>query len=376
MLPKNYICQTKKNMNSILDFHDNNFQTSLSNEEQKKILIEIAKLIPHDENIIINNTSYSKQTLYLFHLINDYHQAYLKSTMKEQELRVNTHESLGKGNRDRKKRLEYNESIMENENSSQTQKLTAFYEYQLLKIMINTNTKLACLALTTTFINKNVDNYVHKRLFLFNKKMDIAIECKSEALKFFEFTYLVPSKIVNSCAISLYQYLKHCTNINDKKKEIKFIRNIISEYFPEDAPNEIRDDSFRQEIYCAGIYNQTPIFQWNTSRQSKIYYKDEDIEIYYNYMNKASNKLGILTNMIIKILSNKNTKKEIEKKIKSKEALKKSINELSITYVKQPTKLIEVLLQYKQKSLDNNRFRLIKALVTIFTTLATKFTRK
>ena len=56
--------------------------------------------------------------------------------------------------------------------------------------------------------------------------------------------------------------------------------------------------------------------------------------------------------------------------------LKKSINELSITYAKQPTKLIEVLLQYQQKTLDNNRFTLKRLLDTIFTALATKFTRK
>ena len=64
---------------------------------------EIKKLIPNDINLKYNGQNYPKHQLVLSHLINDYHEAYLKSFDNEKKNRTNTLESLGKGNEKRKK---------------------------------------------------------------------------------------------------------------------------------------------------------------------------------------------------------------------------------------------------------------------------------
>lgn len=66
---------------------------------------EIQKLIPNDIDFLYNKQIYPKHQLVLSHLINDYHEAYLKSSKDEKKNRTNTLESLGKGNANRKKDL-------------------------------------------------------------------------------------------------------------------------------------------------------------------------------------------------------------------------------------------------------------------------------
>lgn len=66
---------------------------------------EIQKLIPNDIDFLYNKQIYPKHQLVLSHLINDYHEAYLKSFDNEKKNRTNTLESLGKGNVNRKKKI-------------------------------------------------------------------------------------------------------------------------------------------------------------------------------------------------------------------------------------------------------------------------------
>lgn len=69
------------------------------------LLNEIQKLIPNDIDFLYNKQIYPKHQLVLSHLINDYHEAYLKSFDNEKKNRTNTLESLGKGNANRKKKI-------------------------------------------------------------------------------------------------------------------------------------------------------------------------------------------------------------------------------------------------------------------------------
>ncbi len=356
-------------MSRALEFYKKNFQSSLNKKVQEKILNDLNKSIQKDIVITINKNFYPKHTLYLFHLINDYHQAYVKSTESEQKSRINKLESLGKGNLKRTKRYNKNEEDIKNKSLPLKRRLKAIYENMFLSRIIKGDYKFAYLILTAMFMYKPLLNNIFK--LLFNRKQTVElVESFNESLEFFEFTYLSPTKIVNSCAISLYQYLKHCTDINDKEKQIKFVRDIINVYFSEHAPNKIRHDSFNKEIYCAGIYNGTPIFQWHTSTINEHYYTNKDLKKYSLYAKKSLKEIGTLKHWLITYLTKDRNSKKYN--FESKDEIKKIINNLSITYVKQPPKLMEVIHQNQQKTIKYYIFAPIRLISTILTRSITK----
>ena len=362
-------------MKNIITFYNKHFPTSLKNEEQEKILKEINELIPNDKPIKIDNIDYPENTLVLFHLISDYHLAYTKS-INDKEVKKDTLESLGKGNRQRQKRFDNNKIIIEDKNSDESIKIVAFFENVILEKILKGDYKFAYLILSFYYIYNNYLTNLFKMIFPFNKKVLDSIDYINDAMKFFEFTYLNPSKIVNSCAISLHQYIKHCTSVKDEEKQLKFIRGIINIYFSKHASNTLRNDSLEKEIYCAGIYNGTPIFQWYTSTKYEEYYTNDDIDKYYELFNKQKEDDNFFKDVIINNLSKKTNKKDINNELNSKEGLKNLINNLSVTYVKQPTKLVKVLNTYSKKTALYYIFTPIRLLVTLLTSFATKLTRK
>lgn len=337
---------------------------------------EIQKLIPNDIDFLYNKQIYPKHQLVLSHLINDYHEAYLKSSKDEKKNRTNTLESLGKGNANRKKRFDKNEEILKNKKSTIQEILIATYENLILKRIIKGDLKFAYLILVYFYINEYQTYNLLNTMFFFSKKGKIVTNTLYEALKFFEFTYLVPSKIVNSCAISLNQYIKiNLPNISEEER-LKFIRNIINVHFSKHAPTTIRVDYFNREIYCAGLYNGSPIFQWHTSTINESYYSKKDIEKYFRIFTFIRKDLKYIN----KIITNKYVKKEHKKFVneyftdinKFEDMIKNS----SIGYIQRPNKLMKYLHQNYKKTYKDyilSPFRLSK---TIFVALLTKLTFK
>lgn len=225
----------------------------LNSELESVIKIEIQKLIPNDINLKYKGQIYPKHQLFLSHLISDYHESYLKSFDNEKKNRTNTLESLGKGNEKRKKRYFKNKDILKNKKSTKREFLIALYENLILKRIIKGDLKFAYLLLNYLYLYQLQTTKLLNKIFLFNDKYKLVIDSLYEALKFFEFTYLVPSKIVNSCAICLNQYIKtYLPNITEEER-LKFIRNIINIHFSKHAPATLRADYFNREIYCAGL---------------------------------------------------------------------------------------------------------------------------
>lgn len=313
-------------------------------------MTEIDQLIPIDEKIQIKKKEYSKHKLYLLHLITDYHLAYTKSITNE--FNNSSLASLKKGNTNRKKRQEENEKSFNNKSKSSRIRLIAFFENLILEKFLKGEYKLALLVLNMAFIFRPETVILLKKLFFFHKNYRISLDNLVESLKFYEFTIITPTKIVNSTAICIYQYLKHIAKIENEKKILKFTRDIINIHFSEYAPQELRKDMFERDIYCAGIYNQTPIFQWYVPKDKKSsFYTDKDIEKYYEYTNHLFKENNLFNQIIYKVYSkNMPTETFIKDTITSKEGLKIIISNLSIAYVNNPSKLMDFIYEENRKN--------------------------
>lgn len=337
---------------------------------------EIQELIPNDIDFLYNKQIYPKHQLVLSHLINDYHEAYLKSFDNEKKNRTNTLESLGKGNANRKKRFEKNKEILKNKKSTIQERLIALYENLILKRIIKGDLKFAYLILVFFYMQEFRTYKLLNNLFLFSKKGKIVTNNLFEAFKFFEFIYLSPTKIVNSCAISLNQYIKiNLPNISEEER-LKFIRNIINVHFSKHAPTTIRADYFNREIYCAGLYNGSPIFQWHTSTINESYYSRKDIEKYFRIFKMVRKDLGIFNNIVIKRFVKKEYKKLVNEHFSNIDKFEDIIKNSSFAYVQQPNKLMKYLDENHKKTFRDYIKLPKQAINTIFEALVTKFTLK
>lgn len=304
-------------------------------------------------------------SLFINNLLNNYTKIYNQSINKGKILKQNTLQSLGKGNKNRKKRFQSNKTISKDKTLPFEIRLKAIYENIYLSRIIKGDTKFAYLLLSMMFIYRGTLNNLFRLLFN-DKQMNQIVKPFDEALEFYEFTYLSPSKIANSCAICLYQYLTHFSNIKDEEKIVKIIRDTILEHFPNDAHVKLRAENLKKEIYCAGIYGGMPIFQWHTSSIKESYYTHKDITRFYRYIKKAFNSIGYIQYIFIAIFLKNHEDKNL---LKSKNGLKKIIQNLPLTYLKSYMKE----LQYQE---EKNRPKSVKYyLSTPLRLLSTIFAR-
>lgn len=303
-------------------------------------------------------------SIFISNLLNNYIKPYNKSLNKIDNLN-----SLGKGNKNRKKRFQSNETTTKNKTLPFEIRLKAFYENIYLSRIIKGDTKFAYLLLSFMFIYRSTLNSLFRLLFN-DKQMTQIVKPFDEALEFYEFTYLSPSKIANSCAICLYQYLTHFSNINDEEKIAKIIRDTILEHFPNHAHVNLRTDNFKKEIYCAGIYNGMPIFQWHTSSIKDSYYSHKDITRFYRYTKKAFNSIGYIQYIFIAIFLKNHEDKNL---LKSKKGLQKIIQNLPLTYIKSYMKELEYQEEKNRpKSVKYYLSTPLRLLSTIFARYITK----
>lgn len=348
----------------------------INEDESEKIKKKLSKLIPNDIDFKYNGNIYPKHQLILFHIISDYHLAYTKSKDNEKQSRINTLESLGKGNIKRKARVKKNNEIIKDKSSSSESRIIAVYENLILKRIIKGDYKFAYLILTYLLISQSLTLRIQKKILLFNGKANLIIKAQEKAFEFFDFTYLQPSKIVNSCAIAINQYLKTCVPTLSEEERLKFVRNIINIHFSKDAPSSLRADFFKRDIYCAGRYNSTPIFQWHTSTINESYYSDKDIAKYFRITNLILKNMGLLNKLIVMPLIKKEHQKEANEHLTNEKLFRKVIESTSIGYVQNPNKLLMILNQNYKKTFKDYIKLPFQIINTIFVALITKFTLK
>jgi hypothetical protein len=371
---------TQQHINIIKEVFKDSTSTKLSEEQIENLLKEITKYIEYDEMVKLNNNFLPKRILYFFDLINNYYIAYKLSDENYIKSRTDTLESLDKGNSKRQKRFDKNELSIKDKNINWTDRLVPFYENQILKLILDGKQKIAYLSLVLAFIYKDTFKSIFNEIFRFDKDYLIGIEKLDKSFDFFNFTYLKTPKVVTSSIILMYLYLKEFTDLEDEKV-LKLVRYISNYLYNKDAPSRIQENFFDREIYCAGIYNGLPIFQWHTSTVHDQYYTNEVIEEVEKLINISSDSIGILKYVIWGIFS-RNLKKEDREKVLNpdKKLIKSLIENLPKVYLRNQQQ--KLYLKLKNDNLNARKpFRYylyspIRLIFTLFIAFQTKFVIK
>lgn len=309
--------------------------------------------------------------------IKDYVSAYnLDAVALKKAFLVN----LGKGNIKRKKLIEDNQKLIDNPSISEYEKELYRYSNQILEFIVDPqNNKLAMLLLTIYFMHKDYIKAVIFDKFYYSPQIQQAIKDLIEQMDFFAFTYFSKDKIISSLIILLYTLLVDIEKYN-KSEAIKFIEFIVNTQFKKvDIPTNIRSDYYEKHpIYCAGIYNELPIFMTYTGKEEH-YYNDEDLEKIQKFFEYFLNNKDLIT--ILNSLDKTKKKADLFREtLYNKTLLHEAINNLYTYYALHPTSFIHLHRKKIEKSYPRTIFKhpiiWIKALIsTILTNLYTKLTR-
>ena len=166
-------------------------------------------------------------------------------------------------------------------------------------------------------------------------------------------------KIINSLIIILYTLLVKCEKC-DKQEAIKFIEDVInSEFEKSDIPSRIRADYIKKyPIYCAGIYNGLPIFQFYTG-QNKSFYNEDHVKQVQSFLNYFVSKKDLIPSFAQTNNINDSFEKSAEL-AKNEQMIFQLLNEFYKHYALHPNSYTQFLVeQMKEKPL----FDLVKIIV-------------
>lgn len=290
------------------------------------------------ENLFFQSLKDPLKTLIRLH-IKDYVDTYNIDTDKlEKEYLIN----LGKGNTKRKNLIKKNQKSMDDPKTSEYDKQLYRYMNQILEFIVDSkNNKLAMLLLTIYFINiDNIKATIFNK-FYYNSRIQQASQDFMEQMDFFAFTYFAKDKIINSLIIVLYTLLVECEKC-DKKEAIKFIKMVVDTNFKNsDVPVLIRSDYLdKYPIYCAGIYNQLPIFMTYTGEQ-KRYYSNKDIEKIQGFFSYFLQDQTLVKFLNCLNRAQKNVS-EFGENLHNKEFLYELVSNLYRHYALNPTSLVQL----------------------------------
>ena len=312
--------------------------------------------------------------------IQDYINVYnIDADKLEKEYLVN----LGKGNTKRKKLIEDNQEKIDDPSLSEYKKQFYIYMNQVLEMIVDPDNNKLALALLALYFNQK--DFIKSSLidaFYFDPRVKIALDDLTETMEYFSYSYFSKDKIINSLIILLYTLLVNFEKCN-KKEATKFIELVINSNFKKaDIPTRIRADYIEKyPIYCTGIYNKLPIFQFYTG-EKESYYNKEDIKKVQDFLNYFIEKKEL--NSQFSKNSNMNQSFENSQKIAEDESLiLKLLNEFYKHYALHPNSYKQFLLeQAKEKPFisfvnalrKNPLFALKYSILTILTKLYTKLT--
>ena len=314
--------------------------------------------------------------------IQDYVNAYNLDTDKlEKEYLVN----LGKGNARRKKLIEDNQKKIDDPLLTEYEKLFYVYMNQILELLVNPkDNKLGLYLIAVYFNQKDFVKNALVNAFYYNPLVKIALDDFSELMEYFSYSYFAKDKIINSLIILLYTLLVECEKC-DKKEAIKFIEMVVNTNFKKaDIPTRIRSDYIENHlIYCAGVYDKLPIFQFYTG-DKESYYNDEDIAKVQSFLNYFIER----KEMIPQFAQTKTIQKSFETSqnlIENKQRVSRLLNEFHKHYATHPNSYKQFLIaQAKEKPFSslakaikkNPLFALKYLILTILTNLYTKLTTR
>lgn len=375
---------TTELISNTLDFYNKNLGEVFSRTETENLSNRLLNIIEYDHIIKDKSLSYElpQYTLTIIYFIGEYKKACKYASQDKKDKVQNTVEALEKGYARKEKAYKDNKEKINDKSLSAEDRTEAFFKtliYLLLKKP--SYNKVSILLLTAIygiypFINKSFSY-----LGMFNRIMQVVLQEQENALQTLEYTYLSKDKILNSSLIMIYTVLTLAVKLDDGKA-FKYAKELLTSFIDDDSSYT---DKYRKsyltenDIYCAGMYNGLPIYTWYTGN-NQSYYDDNDIkkvEILLRAMN-GRNGMGFMGKVVslslLRIFKKDATLKDIEEADNKDEIIKwfkSSYKQFATT----PFPLFQHMMKPK-KSILTWTIALIFGIITKFTELKTKFTKK
>lgn len=362
-------------------FYKNYFGTSFTEQEEKSLLEKVRILTKED--IVIKNSQLAddlyRNALYLIYFLGEYKKAYLYSICKKKEKNTNSCEALGKGFPAKQKAYEIELSNALDPSLSMDNRLIALFKNLVFLLLKKHSYKKVSMAfLGIIYINfgfiKQLINLLHEESIFMQK----SLSAMDKTLKYFEYTHVAPSKVLNSSLIIIYTHLVQNAKM-EKELAFKEAKYFVNTYI--DGIGGLTD-KYRQsflvsnDIYCTGIYQGLPIFQWYIDRENKPYYAAEDIKklrVLFRIIFSESNygfTSAFLTQMVFKILRIQQSSDHIKNIFaikKDNQAISHLLKTLHLQFVNTPFSLLSLLPQRKKPLI----LKIISQIVSFFTNLST-----
>jgi len=366
------------------DFYNQHLGQIYSKSEQKNLSNKLQNIIEYDHILKGGSLPYDlpQFTLTIIFFIGEYKKAYLYASLHKKDKNKNTLEALEKGYARKEKVYKENKEKMNDKSLSPEDRAEAFFKTIIFLLLKKEDyNKVSMLLLTSLYAQHPMLKMIFTNVDKFNKLMQLVLQTQADALQTLEYTYLSTDKVLNSSVIMIYTVLTSAIQL-DEKEAFKHTKDLVYSFIdrsPELTDKYRKDSLTDKDIYCAGMYNGLPIYTWYTGK-NKSYYNDEDFQKIDVILRVISNSNGmtlmekdVSLNMVR--LYDKNASLTDIEKISNKEEIRK--------WVKESYKLSALvpfsLFQYLAKP-NKSIFILIKALIygliTKFTELKTKYTKK
>jgi hypothetical protein len=375
---------TTELIENALEFYNQNLGKAFSEIETENLSKKLLNIIEYDHIIKASFLPYDlpQYTLTIIYFIGEYKKAYSYASQDKKDKNKNTAEALEKGYARKEKAYKENKEKMNDASLSPEERIEAFFKTMIFLLLKKQDyNKISILLLTSIYSQYPMLNMIFTNVDKFNKLMRLVMQAQEDALQTLEYTYLSKDKISNSSVIMIYTVLTSALQL-DEKEAFKHTKDLVYSFIDKTAEltDKYRKDYLTEkDIYCAGMYNGMPIYTWYTGKYES-YYDYEDIKK-MKVIIRAIPNIKDLTLMEKDVSSNmlrmydKNMSLKDIEKIKNEEEIMKFFKLSYKQFALMPFSLFQYIAK-PNKSIFIWIKALFYALITKFTELKTKFTKK
>lgn len=370
------------------DFYKKNFGKVFSDTESKKLSSKLLEIVEYDHIIKDKKLSYNlpQNTLFLIYFIGEYKKAYQYAIQNKKDKDKNTLEALGKGFTNKEKAYEEGLGKIFDESLDSNDQVKSLVKSSLLLLLKKPSyKKVSMLILGSIYSNYALIKKLLNNIYRYNPTIQIFLDSTDYTLKYFEYTHVAETKILNSSLIIIYTVLNNNLKI-DENEAFKYAKELVNTFIDS---KEYMTDKYRKsyitdkEIYYAAIYQGLPIFQWHISTKNKPYYTDEDLFKLKVIMRifRSEDDNGFLSNYLfgslLKTFSKKVSSKDIldsKNMLDDNEKIRKWLRVSYKQFAIAPFPLLMYLPE--KKSLILSTISIFIGGYTKLTSLKTKFSKK
>ncbi len=375
-------------INYAIEFYNTNLGEIFSPKDVERLTTKLLENIEYD--YIIKNKKLSNDlpqyTLYLIYFIGEYKKAYQYAIRNKNDKSKDSLESLGKGFANKEKAYEEGLEKIFDESLDSNDRVKPLIKSSLLLLLKKPSyKKVSMLILGSIYSNYALIKKLLNNIYRYNPTIQIFLDSTDYTLKYFEYTHVAETKILNSSLIMIYTVLNNNLKI-DKNEAFTYAKELVNTFI--DSKDYITDKYRKsyitdKEIYYAAIYQGLPIFQWHITTKEKPYYTDEDIHKLKVIMRifRSEDDNGFTSNYlfgsVLKTFSKKVSSKDIENSKNILDDNEKIREWLRISYKQFAVAPFPLLMHLPQKkSLILSTISIFIGGYTKLTGLKTKFSKK